>query len=159
MYKIMKKLYKIRSQRDFHVDIKISCPRGCKPLACGYIHLLNHEKMCINQRLKRFFVNLQQMTILMRPSSWHKNLGPNGLSGLAQTSTRAFDAAYQELCLKFFTSMTADFNISSALRWVIQDQWFSGLSLWHNIRPNQWTMTEVDLCVTMIHYPKYNISP
>ena len=28
--------------------------------------------------------------------------------------------------LNFFFSITADFNISSALRWVIQDQWSSG---------------------------------
>ena len=30
------------------------------------------------------------------------------------------------LCLNFFSSITADFNISSALRWVIQDHWSSG---------------------------------
>ena len=28
----------------------------------------------------------------------------------------------------FFSSITADFNISSALRWAIQDQWSSGFS-------------------------------
>ena len=33
--------------------------------------------------------------------------------------------------LNFFSSITADFNISSALRWAIQDQWSSGfLELW-----------------------------
>ena len=31
--------------------------------------------------------------------------------------------------LNFFSSITADFNISSALRWAIQDQWSSGLFL------------------------------
>ena len=30
--------------------------------------------------------------------------------------------------LNFFSSITADFNISSALRWAIQDQWSSGLN-------------------------------
>ena len=30
--------------------------------------------------------------------------------------------------LRFFSSITPDFNISSALRWAIQDQWYSGLS-------------------------------
>ena len=30
--------------------------------------------------------------------------------------------------LNFFSSITADYNISSALRWAIQDQWSSGLS-------------------------------
>ena len=28
--------------------------------------------------------------------------------------------------LNFFSSITADFNISSALRWALQDQWSSG---------------------------------
>ena len=31
--------------------------------------------------------------------------------------------------LKFFSSMTAGFNISSAIRLAIQNQWFSGLNL------------------------------
>ena len=51
----------------------------------------------------------------MRPSCWHQNFGPNGLSGPAQG-----------LCLNLFSSITTDFNISSALRWAIQDQWSSG---------------------------------
>ena len=54
------------------------------------------------------------MTIVMRPSCWHKNFGPNRLS-----------APTQGLCLNFFSSLTTDFNISSALRWAIQDQWSS----------------------------------
>ena len=61
-----------------------------------------------------FFLNLQQMTIMMRPSCWHKNFGPNGLSAPAQG-----------LCLNFFSSIAAEFNMSSALRWAIQDQWSS----------------------------------
>ena len=51
----------------------------------------------------------------MWPSCWHKSFGPNGLSAPAQG-----------LCLNCLSSNTADFNISSALRWVIQDQWASG---------------------------------
>ena len=86
-------------------------PWGCLPLTCGYIHLLNHE----SQRLKGFFVNLQQMTIVMRPTCWHQSFGPNGLSAPAEG-----------LCLNVFSSITADFNISSAIRWAIQDQWSSG---------------------------------
>ena len=31
----------------------------------------------------------------------------------------------------FFSSITADFNISSALRWAIQDQWSSGFNIYH----------------------------
>ena len=57
------------------------------------------------------------MTTVMRPSCWHKNFGPNGLSAPAQG-----------LCLNFFSSITTDFNISSALRWAIQDQWSSGFT-------------------------------
>ena len=44
------------------------------------------------------------MTVVMRPSCWHKHFGPNGLS-----------AAVQGLCLNFFSSITTDFNISSTL--------------------------------------------
>ena len=55
------------------------------------------------------------MTIVMRPTCWHQNFGPNGLSAPAQG-----------LCLNVFSSITADFNISSAIRWAIQDQWSSG---------------------------------
>ena len=51
----------------------------------------------------------------MRPTCWHQNFGPNGLSAPAQG-----------LCLNIFSSITADFNISSAIRWAIQDQWSSG---------------------------------
>ena len=56
------------------------------------------------------------MTIVMRPTCWHQNFGPNGLSAPAQG-----------LFLNVFSSITADFNISSAIRWAIQDQWSSGL--------------------------------
>ena len=58
------------------------------------------------------------MTIVMRPTCWHQKFGPNGLSAPAQG-----------LCLNVFSSVTADFNISSAIRWAIQDQWSSGLSV------------------------------
>ena len=52
MYKIMKKMFKIRLQRDYFetcnkwpkwqdgpIDIKISFPRDCQPLLRGYIHV------------------------------------------------------------------------------------------------------------------------
>ena len=42
------------------------------------------------------------------------DLGPNHLHSIS---------------LNFFSSITADFNISSAIRWAIQDQWSSGLHL------------------------------
>ena len=56
------------------------------------------------------------MIIVMKPSYRHKNVSPNGLSAPAQG-----------LCLNLFSSITADFNISSALRLAIQDQWSSGI--------------------------------
>ena len=90
-------------------------PWGCLPLTCGYIHLLNHEKMCITSEVEEFFLNLQQMIILMRPSCWHQNF--------------ELSAPAQGLCLDFFSSTTAAFNISSAFRWAIQDQWSSGFKL------------------------------
>ena len=34
--------------------------------------------------------------------------------------------------LNFFSSITADFNISSALKWVVQDQWSCGLTIGTN---------------------------
>ena len=54
--------------------------------------------------MKSFFLNLQQVTIVIRPSCWHQNFGPNGLS-----------AHTLGLFLNFFSSITAGFNISSAL--------------------------------------------
>ena len=71
MYKIMKKMYKIRLQRDFFetcnrwpkwqdvpVDIKISSPRGCQSLPWGYIHVQNHEKFCIKSDFKEIIFKL-----------------------------------------------------------------------------------------------------
>ena len=100
-----------RSDKKFLLPSKL-CPLGAVcPLPRGYIHVLNHEKKMYKIRLqrdslkhatndrsdkmllltsyfipkglKRFFSNVQQMTIVMRPSSWHKNFGINGLSAPA----------------------------------------------------------------------------
>ena len=100
-------MYQIRLQRDFLKLVEMTkvtrgfcwhhnfVPWGCLPLTCGYLHLLNHEKMCIKSEVEEILLNLQQMTILMRPSCWHQNFGPNGLSAPAQG-----------LCLNFFSSIT-----------------------------------------------------
>ena len=56
-----------RSDRMFLLTSKFC------PLPWSYIHLLNHEKVCIKSDVK-----------VMRPSCWHKNFGPKGLSGPAQ---------------------------------------------------------------------------
>ena len=100
-------------------------PWVCLPLISSYILLLNHEKMCIKSEIEEIFLNLQQMTIVIRPSCWYQNFGQKGLS-----------APTLVLCLDFFSSITADFNISSALRWAIQDQWSSGISsklIWYTV--------------------------
>ena len=118
--KSWKKLYKIRLERD----IFETCNKWPKwqevsdeirNLSPRLYTFIKSWKDVYKVRLKRFFSNLQQMTIVMRPSCWHQNFGPNGLCAPAQG-----------LCLNFFSSITADFNISSALMWAIQDQWSSG---------------------------------
>ena len=63
--------------QEVSVDIKILSPGDCQPLSCGYIHLLNHEKMSMKSEV-------EQMTKVMRPSCWHQNVGPNVLSAPAQ---------------------------------------------------------------------------
>ena len=78
--------------------------------------------MCIKSEIDEICLNLLQLAIVMRPSCWHKNFGPNGLSTPAQW-----------LCLNFFSSLNADFDISSALRWAIQDQWSSGFSCCYHV--------------------------
>ena len=90
-------------------------PRGCLPLTCGYIHLLNHEKMCIKSEVEEILFKLATNDNSDEAFLLTSNFGPNGLS-----------APTLGLCLNFFSSITAHFNISSALRWAIQDQWSSG---------------------------------
>ena len=87
LYKIIQRVFFLKlvandlSDKRFLLTSKFCplVPWGCLPLICGCTHLLNYEKMCIKSELKRFFLNLQQMTIVMRPSCWHKIFGPNGL--------------------------------------------------------------------------------
>ena len=48
------------------------CPEGVvcpapATVANDYIHLLNHEKICIKSDVEEIFLNLQQMTKVMRP--------------------------------------------------------------------------------------------
>ena len=76
------------------------------------------------------------MTIVMRPTCWHQNFGPNGLSAPAQG-----------LCLNVFSSITADFNISSAIRWAIQDQWSSGFIILAELALHTvWLLGQLVLC-------------
>ena len=44
---------------EVSVDIKIlSLGVGCLPLTCGYIHVLNHEKMCIKSEVEEILFKL-----------------------------------------------------------------------------------------------------
>ena len=130
MDKILKKLYKInfkkiflklvandRSDKRFLLTSKF-CPLGLSAHDLRLYTFIKSWKDVYKVEVEEILFKLQQMTIVMRPSCWHKNFGPNGLSAPAQG-----------LCLKSFSSIIADFNISSALRWAIQDQWSSGLNL------------------------------
>ena len=68
--KSCKELYKIRLQRDFlklvandRSDKRFLltskfCPWGCLSLTCGYIHLLNYEKMCIKSEVEKILSKL-----------------------------------------------------------------------------------------------------
>ena len=71
MYKIMKRMYKIRLRRDFFetcnkwvkvtrlsFDIKILHPGGSLPLPRGYINVLTHEENCIKSDFKEIFLKL-----------------------------------------------------------------------------------------------------
>ena len=70
MYKIMKKNYiksdfketflelvsNDRSDKRFLWTSKF-CPLACLPLTCGYIHLLDHEKMCMKSEVEEILFN------------------------------------------------------------------------------------------------------
>ena len=43
-----------RSDKRFLLTSKF-CPQGCLSLTCGYIHLLNHEKMYIKSEAEMIF--------------------------------------------------------------------------------------------------------
>ena len=104
-----------RSDKMFLLTSKF-CPLGLSAPDLRLYMFIKSWKDVYEVRGWRFFLNLQQMTIVMRPSCWHQNFGTNGLS-----------APTLGLCLNLFSAITADFNISSALRWAIQDHWSSGL--------------------------------
>ena len=109
----LKQMSKWPKQQEVSVDIKI-CPLWLSAPDLQLYTFVKSWKDVYKVRLKRFFLNLQQTTRVIRPSFCHKKFGLNELSAPAQG-----------LCLNFFSLITADFNISSALRWTIQDQWSS----------------------------------
>ena len=54
------------------------------PLTCGYIHLLNHEKMCIKSEVEEFLFKLAINDHRDEAFLLTQNFGPNGLSAPAQ---------------------------------------------------------------------------
>ena len=118
-----KKYYKIRLQRDFfklvandRSDKRFLLtskfrPWDCLPLISSYIHLLNHEKICINSEIEEILFKLATNDHSDKTSCWYQNFGPNW-----------WPAPTLGLYLNFFSSITADFNTSSAFKWAIQDQ-------------------------------------
>ena len=65
---VLKLVANDRGDKRFLLTKNKIVPWGCLSLTCGYIHLLNHEKMCIKSEVEEIILNLQQMTLVMRPS-------------------------------------------------------------------------------------------
>ena len=59
-------------------------PWGCLSLACGYINLLNHEKMCIKSEVEEIFYKLATNYHRNEAFLFTSNFGTNGLSAPAQ---------------------------------------------------------------------------
>ena len=90
--------------QDISDDIKTLSPGGCLPLPRSYIHLINHEKMCIKSVVK-----------VMRPFCWHQNFGPNVLSAPAKglyscikSRKNVLEIRGQSYCLKHATRDQCD---------------------------------------------------
>ena len=105
--KSWKKLYKIRLQRDFlklvandQSDKRFLLTSKFCPLRLSvpdlrlYTFIKSWKDGYKVRGWRDSFFNLQQMTIVIRPSCWHKIFGLNGLSAPAQG-----------LCLNFFSSL------------------------------------------------------
>ena len=69
-------------------------------------------------------------------NKWNKLDGSNNQIKIMQyaldchCNSRLLTNHLHSIFLNFFSSITADFNISSAIRWAIQDQWSSGYYKW-----------------------------
>ena len=102
------------------------CPLGgCLPLPRGYIHVLNHEKNCLDQTSKTFFLNLQQMNEVTILFCWHQNFVPWGMSAPAlglYTSIKSWKncikSDFKEIFFKLATNDRSDkmFLLTSKFR-------------------------------------------
>ena len=115
-------------------------PWGCLPLTCGYIYLLNHEKMCIKSEVEEILFKHAtndhiDKAFLLTSKSWHH--------WVVCPCPRA---------INFFSSITADFNIFSTLSWAIWLLHFLHLSLRSSlIFPSRfvcflWVVTIISCC-------------
>ena len=64
-----------RSDKRFLLTSKF-CPLGCLPLTCGYIRLLNHEKMCMKSEVEEILFKLatndhSDEAFLLTSKFWH----------------------------------------------------------------------------------------
>ena len=89
--------------QEASVDIKILSPGGCLPLT-----IMKSWKDVYKVRLvEEIFLNLQQMTKVMRPSCWHQNCDPNALS-VTCTCIKSWKNVHkikgQCYCFKYATS-------------------------------------------------------
>ena len=93
-------------------------PWGCLPLTSSYIHLLNHEKICIKSEIEEILFKLatndhSDKAFLLISKFWLEWVVcpyPRAMFKLLFLNNRRFKHIL----------------ISSALRWAIQDQWSSG---------------------------------
>ena len=100
-------------------------PWGCLSLTCSSIHLLNHETMCIKSGWRDSFLicnSFLQMSIVMRPSCWHKNFGPNGLSAPTLGAWAMFKLLFLNNCRFYILSTqvsdTGPVVLCSQLLWI-----------------------------------------
>ena len=72
-----------RSDKNFLLTSKL-CPLGAVCPCPGAIYMYKIMKKKYIIRFQRFFLNLQQMTVVTRCSCWYQNFVPRGLSAPAQ---------------------------------------------------------------------------
>ena len=114
MYKIIQRVFFLKlvandlSDKRFLLTSKFCplVPWGCLPLICGCTHLLNHEKMCIKSEVEEILFKLA--TNDHSDETFFVDIKFLALMGCVPRTLR--------LCLNFFSSITAEFNISSSLR-------------------------------------------
>ena len=84
LIKSWKDVYEVRGwTNDLPADIKMLVLMYCLPPPKGYIHVENHEKVCIKSEGIANFWNMQSVIKVIRPFCFHQQNCPQGLSHLA----------------------------------------------------------------------------